>query len=71
MPQYSFSSDEETIRKVDEISLRENRSRSEMINLLLNSAIKERERNRLKGKRAKENNTEHYTSNLGESNTEG
>lgn len=70
MPQYSFSSDEQTIRKVDEIAEREKRSRSEMINLLLESAIKERERNRLKGKRAKEVHTDNNPENLGESNAE-
>lgn len=54
MPQYSFSSEEDLIAKVDEVAKRESRSRSEMINLLLQAAIKERERNRVKKQRAKE-----------------
>lgn len=54
--QYSFSSDEQLISQVDEIAGRESRSRSDMINLLLAQAIKERERQRNK-KRAKEIHT--------------
>jgi metal-responsive CopG/Arc/MetJ family transcriptional regulator len=63
MPQYSFSSEEQLINSVDEIAKREKRSRSEMIVILLESSIKERERNRLKKSRAKEIHSEDQSPN--------
>ena len=52
--QYSFSSESELIEKIDEIQKREKRkSRSEVIVLLLESAIKERDRQKNKRIRAK------------------
>ena len=46
MPQYTFTSDESLIKEVDEIANREIRSRSEMIDLLLRLAVKEKNRKR-------------------------
>lgn len=49
MPQYTFTSDEDFIRnEVDEIAKREKRTRSEMIDILLRQATKERNRKRKK-----------------------
>lgn len=61
MPQYSFSTQNDVlIKEIDSLSSKESRSRSEMIELLLTQAVKERFRK----KNAKQkNNTEHYTSN--------
>jgi metal-responsive CopG/Arc/MetJ family transcriptional regulator len=47
MKQYTFSSEPEFIEgEIDKIAERENRSRSEIIDLLLRRAIKERKRKR-------------------------
>jgi metal-responsive CopG/Arc/MetJ family transcriptional regulator len=46
MTQYTFSTEPEFIKEIDAIADRENRSRSEVIVLLLRQAIKERNRKR-------------------------
>ncbi len=52
MPQYTFTSEKDFIeQEVDSIALKERRTRSEMIDLLLRQAVKERNR---KKKRATE-----------------
>lgn len=64
MPQYTFSTTENIIAQVDELANRDKRSRSVMIDILLQLAIKEKNRKR----NAKKNNTEYDTTNLGKSN---
>ena len=44
MPQYAFSSDTDLINQIDLIAQKENRSRSEMIGILLKNAIREKNR---------------------------
>lgn len=47
MPQYTFTDEADFIEKeVDEIAKRENRTRSQMIALLLRLAVKEKNRKR-------------------------
>lgn len=50
MKQYTFTSEEELINEVDEIAARENRTRSVTIKLLLQLAVKEKNRKRKNGK---------------------
>lgn len=57
MPQYTFTSDELFIKEIDSIASSEKRSRSEMIVILLNRQIKERNRKR----NAKKDNTTHQS----------
>lgn len=48
MPQYTFTASEEFIKgKVQEIADSQNRSLSEMINILLHQAVKERNRKKI------------------------
>lgn len=55
MPQYTFTSDKEFIEKtIDEIAKKAKRTRSEMIDILLHYAVKEKLR---KKKPAKEDHT--------------
>jgi hypothetical protein len=59
MPQYTFTSDEDFIIKViDELARKAKRTRSEMIDILLHYAVKEKLR---KKKPAKENNTQNHS----------
>ncbi len=51
MPQYTFTTFIEFIKIIDDIAEQSNRTRSEMINILLHQAVKERNR---KKKRATE-----------------
>ena len=44
MKQYTFISEPEFIKEVDEMAEKENRSRSQMIDILLRLAVKERNR---------------------------
>ena len=46
MPQYTFTTDIDLIKIIDSISLKENRSRSEMISILLKIGIREKTRHR-------------------------
>lgn len=56
MPQYTFTSTKELIEEqIEEIRLKERRSRSEMIDILLRQAINER--NRKKKKRVLQENS--------------
>lgn len=56
MPQYTFTSTKELIEEqIEEIRLKERRSRSEMIDILLRQAVKDR--NRKKKKRVPKENT--------------
>lgn len=50
MKQYTFLSEEEFIQEIDEMAIKESRSRSVIINLLLHQAVKERNRKRKNGK---------------------
>ncbi len=67
MPQYSFTSDKQLIDNVDEIANRESRTRSEMIDLLLRLAVKEKNRKR----NGKKDNSQHNTGNMGSGNSTG
>ena len=60
MKQYTFTSEEELINEVDEIAARENRTRSVTIKLLLQLAVKEKNRKRKNGK---EVHVQHQSSN--------
>lgn len=46
MPQYTFTSDMNFIEIIDSIALKENRSRSEMISILLKIGVREKTRDR-------------------------
>ncbi len=50
MTQYTFSSIPEFIEEIDAIAKKERRSRSEIIDMLLRQAIKERNRKKVKKK---------------------
>lgn len=50
MKQYTFTSDKDLILEIDEIAERESRTRSVMIKLLLQLAVKEKNRKRKNGK---------------------
>ncbi len=65
MPQYTFSSEEQLIRQVDELAEKDNRSRSEMISILLQVAVKEKTRKRI----AKKVYPEHNASNVYQNNS--
>lgn len=61
MPQYTFSTEENVIKQVDELANKDLRSRSEMIAILLQLAVKEKTRKR----NAKKDNTKHNSPNMG------
>ena len=67
MPQYTFSAEESLIKQVDELAIKDTRSRSEMIYILLQLAIKEKTRKR----NAKKDHTEYSAGDMGKSNTTG
>jgi len=56
MPQYCFTSEEKIISEVDALAEKDGRSRSDMINILLGQALKERERQRMKNQSKKKQN---------------
>jgi metal-responsive CopG/Arc/MetJ family transcriptional regulator len=57
MTQYTFSSEQELILQIDQIAKNTNRSRSETIVILLQQAVKERNRKR----NAKSSNIQHQS----------
>jgi predicted transcriptional regulator len=68
MKQYTFLSEEDFIKEVDELAEKESRSRSVMIDLLLHQAVKERSR---KKNAKRKDNTEPNAFNLGKGNAKG
>lgn len=70
MPQYTFTSTKLFIEgDVESIRQKENRTRSEMIDILLRQAVKERIR--LKNKNAKKNNTQYQPGHMGSGDATG